>query len=663
MERGRTGFAPGIGAPLALAAIALLLVAAALPGSASAAPTWLAPTSLSVPENDSKDPQLGVDRDGDTVAVWSAFDGTGNVVQAAERPAGGRWSSPLTISAPGAEAGEPRLAVDAAGDAVAVWQNDDGTDEVIEAVSRPAGGAWGAPIAISADGRDAESPAVAIDPAGDAVAVWRRYDGADEIVEASTRSAGGVWQTAIEVSEAGENAYRPQVAIDGSGDAVAVWDRSDGVHTIVQAASRPAGGSWGAVTNLSASGESAVEARVAIDPAGDAVAIWQRSNGSVDVVQAAGRSPAGIWQQPPEDLSESAKDSSYPEVAIDGAGDAVAVWEALEGGGHYVIQSADRTAGRTWQAPVDLSPPNGYAGEGRIAVDAAGDAVAAWEFYEGTHNIAVAAARPAGGAWGAGAHLTAPGSEANELQVAVDPDGDAVAAWSLSEGSLPVVQAAGYDATGPQLRSLAIPSSGTVGAPLAFSVSPFDVWSGPGTTSWSFGDGTTATGTGASHAFGGPGTYTVKVTSVDAVGNTSTATGTVTVPAPPVVATERERKGSARAGRIVKVKGRVAMVALTCGGGGGCAGTVRLTAAVKAKRGAAGSSRRRAKSKPKAIAIGKAAFTLPAGAHRTIKLPLTKKGRVLLAAAGRKGLKARLLGTDVAGRPVVLKAVGHRRRH
>jgi hypothetical protein len=68
-----------------------------------------------------------------------------------------------------------------------------------------------------------------------------------------------------------------------------------------------------------------------------------------------------------------------------------------------------------------------------------------------------------------------------------------------------------------------------------------------------------------------------------------------------------------------------------------------------------------AKHRTKPIAIGKATFNLAAGRHKTIKLPLTNRGRAMVAAGGRSGLEARLLGSDVVARAVGLKAAGHRR--
>ena len=39
----------------------------------------------------------------------------------------------------------------------------------------------------------AVEPAVAIDPAGNVVVVWRYFDGTDQVIEASERPAGGTF--------------------------------------------------------------------------------------------------------------------------------------------------------------------------------------------------------------------------------------------------------------------------------------------------------------------------------------------------------------------------------------------------------------------------------------------------------------------------------------
>src|SRR5919204_3940335 len=98
-------------------AAGLVLLILALPQSAAAAPTWLAPKGLSISGNGG-DLNIRLDADGDAFAVWTRS----GTVQAAQRPAGGTWSSAQDISGTCLGAQSVQLAVSPAGGAVAVWE-------------------------------------------------------------------------------------------------------------------------------------------------------------------------------------------------------------------------------------------------------------------------------------------------------------------------------------------------------------------------------------------------------------------------------------------------------------------------------------------------------------------------------------------------------------
>ena len=86
-----------------------VLATLASAGSAAAAPAWLAPTDLSAPGRDAVEPQVAVDAGGDTVAVWARSNGSDLIIQASSRPAAVAKSAspgalyPVVASLSGAE--------------------------------------------------------------------------------------------------------------------------------------------------------------------------------------------------------------------------------------------------------------------------------------------------------------------------------------------------------------------------------------------------------------------------------------------------------------------------------------------------------------------------------------------------------------------------------
>ena len=205
------------------------------------------------------------------------------------------------------------------------------------------------------------------------------------------------------------------------------------------------------------------------------------------------------------------------------------------------MESSYRPAGGSFPSTgAKLSGTDSLPELPELAVDAEGNAYAVWTRTDSstspaTHNLE-ASARPAGGSFATPVTLeSVNGTTGSPLspQVAADGLGDAAAVWTDSHNSTESVLATGYDGAGPQLRNLSVPSRGTVGHPLGFSVSPVDVWSSPASTRWNFGDGSTANGASVIHTYNRAGIFNVSVTSTDSLGNSSTATGTVTVPAGP----------------------------------------------------------------------------------------------------------------------------------
>ena len=113
------------------------------------------------------------------------------VVSPATAVAAPSWLAPQSLSFTGRHVGAPRFAADAAGNAVAAWKRSNGTHYLIQTTTRAAAGAWSAPQDLSTSGADATGPRIAVSAAGDAVALWSRANVIDPGGDAAGRSRLG----------------------------------------------------------------------------------------------------------------------------------------------------------------------------------------------------------------------------------------------------------------------------------------------------------------------------------------------------------------------------------------------------------------------------------------------------------------------------------------
>jgi hypothetical protein len=306
-----------------------------------------------------------------------------------------------------------------------------------------------------------ESPLVDVDFAGNATTVWRRYRGGKLIYESAVRHAGGPWSTPSRFLGGLEDAYGLQIAVDPLGNETAIWGRRVGRSWVVQSATRSVGGSWSATVTLSAAG--AGSALVAAGPEGNVTAVWllEREEGWRSVVQSATRSVGGSWSAPVT-LSPPRKDARSPQIALDPLGGATAVWEEEHSG---AIESSTRSSEGIWSAPVTLSAPGVGAAWPQVAVDSEGNATAVWAgsaFRGGRIQSSriQTATHPAGGSWSAPVSISKSGHRhVQDPQIAIDPQGNATVIWQRSNGSYLVVQGA----TRPAGRSWSRPIDITTG--------------------------------------------------------------------------------------------------------------------------------------------------------------------------------------------------------
>lgn len=380
-------------------------------------------------------PEIAMDANGNGTAVWLQNDGTRYNVWARRYTLSGGWQAQQIIETGNGDASGAHVAVDARGNAIAVWSQADGALLYNIWTSRFSAGTWSAPQLLEADAGNAFAPRIGLDATGNAIAVWSQHDGAQMRIRASHQVAG-VWQTPSTIDGGTGPAYQPKIAVFPGGTAIAAWvQTSGGIDHIFY--NRFNGTGWSTADMLDNNNNGYTDApEIAADANGNAVAVWNQSDGTNIASVYTSRFSGGAWGA--VELLETA-DVSYAtgaRIAMTASGNAVAVWlqdemdDTNAWARHY-------TAGVGWGAPVQLDTPLGFGAESpNVAIDPAGNAIAVWGHAVGSNRRDLYTSRYASGSWDAPALLeTDDTGSANYGLVATDANGNAIVVWSQSDGT------------------------------------------------------------------------------------------------------------------------------------------------------------------------------------------------------------------------------------
>ncbi len=252
---------------------------------------WGAATLIPIPTaGDSQAPQVAVDANGNAIAVWFQSDGAKNNVWASRFTPGSGWGAAAPIETDDVSTASPQIAMNANGDAIVAWYQQDATRNHIWVNRFTPGSGWGVPTQIETDntGGGAYFPRIAMDATGNAIAVWNKNDGVRDNIWANRYTAGSGWGAAalIETDNAGD-AGGQQIAMNANGNAVAVWHAFDGTRYNMWANQYTAGSGWGAAELIEIDNAgNAVNPDIAMDATGNATAVWYQSDGVRDNIWA-----------------------------------------------------------------------------------------------------------------------------------------------------------------------------------------------------------------------------------------------------------------------------------------------------------------------------------------------------------------------------------------
>ncbi len=347
----------------------------------------------------------------------------------------GTWAAGAKIETDDATAASyPLIAFDPNGNAIAAWiQGNDVYANYYNATS----GTWGTAQAIESLSLGAANPIqVALDNNGDGIVVWsHNISGAPnkQTMYANRYTKGIGWGTETPLENNTGNAFYPQIAIDGFGNAMVVWlQPSNAVDSIWANYYDIDTGTWGTATVIETADGVAYAPKIAIDDGGDAIAVWVQNNSTYDAVYAAYYTASGPTWGSAAEIGSDATASTEPDIAVDGDGNAIAVWSQVPTGGSAAKIWYNKYSGMNWgtAAQVESESFNSYSP--LVDFDGNGNAMSVWK---NNGNIVSSVYKPATG-WSAVQSAESQSGSGSFQQFEFDAGGNAIVAWGQNSNSV-----------------------------------------------------------------------------------------------------------------------------------------------------------------------------------------------------------------------------------
>lgn len=327
----------------------------------------------------------------------------------------------------------PLVAMNAVGNAVYVWN----ATGIVRTADRLPTGEWTASTAVPGGQTGAGPVAVAIGRGGLAAVAWTtvatRYVPSKLLL--SLRPSGGSFTPPVEI-DPGTVAGALKLGIDCAGSVTVLWSTLIGLYSsVLPGASAPTGGcngapgpgAWTEAVQVSTAYVGAELPELVVNDAGDALAVWQEgAPGNPTSIVAAYRSAGAAWQAPVTVSAPTARATWNPKPGLDALGNAAVGY--LDGSSMAVV---GRPAAGPWQTPVTISDAQ-QVQYPALAVNDAGDVVAAWLSIDATSGTTAVWQRQwHAGAWGVASRLSGRNDTPDLPNVAASGDGSlAVVTWT-----------------------------------------------------------------------------------------------------------------------------------------------------------------------------------------------------------------------------------------
>lgn len=279
-----------------------------------------------------------------------------SLLSCARNPGTG-WAGPVPLAASDGVASGVRVAQNANGRTLVVWEREAAGMRSVQVRFVPTGLNPEVPVTLdSASAGAPRTPDVAMDAEGRAMVVWVQAQGGANRVWARRYHPGTGWEPAEVLDPAAEGAdAAPRVAMHRNGEALVAWLRATPDDRRILARAYRPGAGWGPEWRMDVSGLGTLPPVVAVDTGGRGMVLWPQQNSifennlppwgrDVDLASGAGTTSR---------VESIGLDAYLPQLTALGDGSVLAAWSATAGNNIRVLGTSQYTAAGGWSVPLE----------------------------------------------------------------------------------------------------------------------------------------------------------------------------------------------------------------------------------------------------------------------------------------------------------------------
>jgi hypothetical protein len=381
-------------------------------------------------------PQVAVDAAGNIYAVWE--DDTANnsnILFSRSSDGGATFSVPRNLSNSSGWSFGPRLLVDSHGGINVVWVDPTpGNQDIFFTHSTDGGTTFSIPQNLSNDPPTSGNPQIAADASGNISVVWESDNITLGILFTHSTDGGATFSTPVNLAStnaSGNGSLNPQIAVGADGSINVAWEDDFNFQSdICFSRSTDKGATFSTPKNLSNNAGNSFSAQIAVDLAGNINVVWMDDTPGNYVILLSRSTDQGTTFSSAK-LSNNPGNSGNPQIGVDANGGTYVTWQGtVPPASNNDVFFARSSDGVNFSTPVNLSNNAGNSLNPWIVVGAASGINLGWtDSSPGRPNIFFARSVDSGATF-ASQNLSNDSGSSSDSQLAADKNGNLNVAWS-----------------------------------------------------------------------------------------------------------------------------------------------------------------------------------------------------------------------------------------